>query len=234
MKKETKFLANNLDLAFKYKKSAKKIINNSDEDQKVKDVANFALDHEKFTKDVAKLVLEEGTNVSESINEYSNQEEKSTFKFMSDNKRPINKSLDVAYDNKETVKEIIDKVDVDKNLQKVANFSLEHENFTKDVVNLAMDDGEKVENSFKNFSKKEEKNVFDYVGLVADNKEPIRDSVNVALENKQSIRDIMEEYGNEDLKNIVDFALENESLTRGVVDFALGTAEFVDKEFSIF
>ena len=99
----------------------------------------MALKNKKLTKDVINFAWEEKNNPS-------------------DQKTQINKGLDIAFDNKKVVSEIIDESEEDKNLKEIGKMALEDKNLTKDVVNFALDEGKELSNDFKKLS--ENKNNF--------------------------------------------------------------------------
>lgn len=215
-------VSSSLDLAFELKEPAKTIINNCDTiDKDVKKVANFALDHEKLTKDVANFALEEGEDLVKNINDFSNKEHNlvNIAKFAAENERPIKKSVDIALDNKESIKDAIDSCD--KKVKKVANTALEHENLTKDVVDFGLDQGEKLATIADNFSKKENKNILDYGKLALDLNEPVYKSLDVIFNNKEDVKQVINENVEDGvLKDVMQFAVRHEELSRGVVEVA--------------
>jgi hypothetical protein len=83
-----KQINDHIDYAFDNKEIVKEIIDSS-KDEDLKFAGNLALKDKKLTKDVANFCLDEQENPS-------------------DEKNQINKGLDIAFDNKETVEEIID------------------------------------------------------------------------------------------------------------------------------
>ena len=201
-------VSSSLDLAFELKEPAKTIINNCDTiDKDVKKVANF--------------VLEEGEDLVKNINDFSNKEHNlvNIAKFAAENERPIKKSVDIALDNKESIKDAIDSCD--KKVKKVANTALEHENLTKDVVDFGLDQGEKLTTITDNFSKKENKNILDYGKLALDLNEPVYKSLDVIFNNKEDVKQVINENVEDGvLKDVMQFAVRHEELSRGVVEVA--------------
>lgn len=224
MENESKkeIVSNSLDLAFEFKEPTKIIINNCDKiNEDEKKVANFALEHEKLTKDVANFALEEGEDLMKSINDYSKKENNlvNIAKFASENERAIKKSVDIALDNKESIKDAVDSCD--KNVKTVTNIALEHENLTKDVVNFGLNQGENLATIVDNFSKKENKNILDYAKLGLDLNEPVIESLDVIFNNKEDVKQVIDENVEDGiLKNVMNFAVKHEELSRGAVEVA--------------
>ena len=179
------------------------------------------------------MISEEGEDVVNNIKDFSNEEKNMTncTKFVVTNKRPIKKSVKIALDNKESIKEAVE--GSNENIKKITNFALDHENFTKDVVDLTLDEGEKVVSSIEDFQNGDQ-DIMSYVKLTADNKIPIQKSVDVLFENKRTTEEIIDrEIGDDTLRGIAKFALENENLTKAVVNTTLNVAEYVNDECKI-
>ena len=93
-----------------------------------------------------------------------------------------------------------------------------------------MEEGEKVVSSIEDFQNGDQ-DIMSYVKLTADNKIPIQKSVDVLFENKRTTEEIIDqEIGDDTLRGIAKFALENENLTKAVVNTTLNVAEYVNDE----
>ena len=248
----------NLDLVFKFKEPIKKEINNSNEDKKTKKAMIFALDHEKFTKDVANFASEEIENPSddktrinkgvdiafdnkEAVKDLINNTEDENLKKVgdialkdkkltkdvanfvldeqrnpSDDKAKINKGIDIAFDNKETVKDIINTNVENEDLKKVGEIALKDKKLTKDVTNFALDEGEKINEELNEFSKKEDIKTSDYFKLASDNREQVDKALDVIFDNKKAVNDLIT-----DKKSDAGFAINHEKFTRDVAHLAI-------------
>ncbi len=137
-----------VDITFENKDAIKDAMEHCD-DQNLKKVSEFALEHEKFTKDVVNLTLEEGKYSATTIDDFSKKDKNvmDYVGFVADMKRPIQKSVDTIFENKYTMKEIVDKKVEDKTLKSVVNFALENEKLTKGVINFGLNTAEFVDDN---------------------------------------------------------------------------------------
>jgi hypothetical protein len=190
-----KQINDHIDYAFDNKEIVKEIIDSS-KDEDLKFAGNLALKDKKLTKDVANFCLDEQENPS-------------------DEKNQINKGLDIAFDNKETVKEIIDS-SKDKNLKFAGNLALKDKKLTKDVANFALDQGEILQEKFENFSQNKEMKTSDYLEFASDNLTQVNKAMNILFDNKNTIKKM-----NDDQETDLNLALNHENLTRGFAHLAL-------------
>ena len=213
-------VSNSLDVAFQLKEPAKKIINENDMlNEKQKKVANFALDHEKLTKDVVNFAMEDGEEFGNNIHDFSEKEKNAVnyAKFAKENKEPINKLVDIALDNKDSIKDAVN--ECDGGIKKVTNIALDHEKLTKDVANLTLEQGENVATALDNFSKKENKNIMEYTKLGLSLYEPIHECQDVIFDNKEQVKEIIDDNVEDGaLKEVMKFGLRHETLTRTTVE----------------
>lgn len=266
----------NLDLLFDNKEIAKQMVNNSNEDQKTKKALTFALEHEKFTRDVTKFCSEETENPSDEKTQVnkgvdiafdnkeavkdlinSNTEDKDKNedikiadilledkkltkdainfaldenKNPSDEKTQISKGLDIDFDNKKAVKNIIHKEIKDENLKKVGDIMMEDKKLTKDVINFVEDEGKELEKSINEFSNKENKETSDYFKFASNNKMQVNKALDTIFDNKKTIKKMI---NTSEEKNISLF-LDHENLARDATDLALNKGEKISNEFKEF
>ena len=133
-----------VDIAFDNKKTVGELVDSS-KDENTKMLGKIALKDKKLTKDVINFGLDEQKNPS-------------------DEKTQINKAVDIAFDNKKTVGELIDS-SKDENAKMLSEIALKDKKLTKDVINFGLD---------------EQKNP-------SDEKTQINKAVDIAFDNKKTI-----------------------------------------------
>jgi len=186
-----------VDIAFNNKEDIEELINTS-KDKKKKKIGKLALKNKKLTKDVINFAWEEKNNPS-------------------DQKTQINKGLDIAFDNKKVVSEIIDESEEDKNLKEIGKIALEDKNLTKDVVNFALDEGKELSNDFKKLSEnKNNLKTSDYFKFASKKKKQVNKAVDVIYKNKEALQKM-----NDDPKTNLNLALNHPRLFKGITNLAL-------------
>lgn len=219
-----------LDIVFDNKKAVSEIIDESEEDKKLKKIGKIALEDKNLTKDVVNFALDEGKELSNDFNEFSknkkNLKTSDYFKFASKKKKQINKAFGVAYKNKKALQKMND------NPKTNLNLALNHMGLTTGLTDLALRDDGKLPEKIEEFSKNENKDVFDCAKFICNNHQDLSDAAKILNNNKGEVKDIINtciedrEY-RESLNDIVDnYDLEG---LAAAVEFGAGVVNFVNE-----
>ena len=128
-------------------------------------------------------------------------------------KKLLNKYIDNAFDNKETMKKNIDRDVKDENQKMIGKLALEDKKLTKDVVNFALEENTNP----------------------SDDKTKIKKGIDIAFNNKEAINKIIDrDVKDEDQKIIGKLALEDKKLTEDVANFVLEEGESISKKLEDF
>jgi galactokinase/mevalonate kinase-like predicted kinase len=114
------------------------------------------------------------------------------------------------------------------------DFTKEDEEITKNAVNYVLENGKEIENHMNQFPE-ETKQIKNCVHFVAKNQGAITKTIDNIIDNKQQIKDkINEKIGDESIKDVINYALDNEELTKNALKVGLGAVQYADKECTIF
>ena len=163
-----KLIEKDIDNAFNNKEAMNKIIVRDVKDENQKMTGKQDLEDKKLTKDVANFSLEESTNPS-------------------DEKKLIDKGIDIAFDNKEAMNKIIDRDVKDENQKMIGKLALEDKKLTKDVANFALEEGESISKNWNDFSEKKDLKESDYFKFASDNRKEICKGLNVIFDNHETL-----------------------------------------------
>ena len=180
-----------VDIAFDNKKTVGELVDSS-KDENTKMLGKIALKDKKLTKDVINFGLDEQKNPS-------------------DEKTQINKAVDIAFDNKKTVGELIDS-SKDENAKMLSEIALKDKKLTKDVINFGLD---------------EQKNP-------SDEKTQINKAVDIAFDNKKTIDELINTSKDEDAKELQKAFMTDKKLTKDVINFGLDEGENIKNKFNEF
>jgi len=192
-----------IDIAFDNKEAMNKIIDKDAKNENEKMLGKLALEDKKLTKDVANFALEENTNPS-------------------DDKTKIEKGIDIAFDNKEAMKKIIDRDVKDENQKMIGKLALEDKKLTKDVANFALEEGESISKKLDDFSEKKDLKESDYFKFASQNRKEIYKGLNVIFDNHETLNKMTSNLEPDSNARIF---LKNEKFTREMTDLALNDGE---------
>jgi uncharacterized protein (DUF433 family) len=114
------------------------------------------------------------------------------------------------------------------------DFTKEDEEITKNTVNYVLENGKEIANHLDQYPE-ETKQIKNCVHFVAKNQGEIAKTVNNLIDNKQQIKDkINEKIEDETIKDVINYALDNEELTKNALKVGLGAVQYADKECTIF
>ena len=179
-----------IDIAFNNKEAINKIIDRDvkDEDQKI--IGKLALEDKKLTEDVANFVLEEGESISKKLEDFSEKKdlkESDYFKFASQNRKEIYKGLNVIFDNHETLNKMTSDMEPDSD----ARIFLKNEKFTRDMTELALNDGENLAENAQKLSESNG-NIVDYSRFISNSGKELEDIAKVLDRNTHAVDSLID------------------------------------------
>ena len=171
------------------------------------------------------------------INHSSEDEEKRSSKDSSDEdeeeeeEEKDSKHIDKKESIKNGINELVGTVMSKKDFP---DFTKEDEEITKNTVNYVLENGKEIANHLDQYPE-ETKQIKNCVHFVAKNQGEIAKTVNNLIDNKQQIKDkINEKIEDETIKDVINYALDNEELTKNALKVGLGAVQYADKECTIF
>ena len=198
-----------VDIAFNNKKTVGELINTS-KDENTKMLSEIALKDKKLTKDVIDFGLDEQKNPS-------------------DEKTQINKAVDIAFDNKKTIDELIN-TSKDEDAKELQKAFMTDKKLTKDIINFGLDEGENIKNKFSEFSKnKIELKTSDYFEFASKNKKQTIKALNIISKNEKGFKKL-----NNDPKAPLNIALDNKNLSTSIIGLALKDNAKIPKKIENF
>ena len=198
-----------VDIAFDNKKTVGELVDSS-KDENTKMLGKIALKDKKLTKDVINFGLDEQKNPS-------------------DEKTQINKVVDIAFDNKKTVGELIDS-SKDENAKMLSEIALKDKKLTKDVINFGLDEGENIKNKFNEFTKnKNGLKTSDYFEFASKNPMQTIKALNIISNNEKGFKKL-----NNDPKAPLNIALDNKNLSNSIIGLALKDNANIPKKIENF
>ena len=179
-----------IDIAFDNKEAINKIIDRDVKDENQKIIGKLALEDKKLTKDVANFVLEEGESISKKLDDFSEKKdlkESDYFKFASQNRKEIYKGLNVIFDNHETLNKMTSDMEPDSD----ARIFLKNEKFTRDMTDLALNDGENLAENVQKLSESNE-NLVDYARFISNSGDELDDIAKVLDRNTHAVNSLID------------------------------------------
>ena len=179
-----------IDIAFDNKEAINKIIDRDVKDENQKKIGKLALEDKKLTKDVANFSLEEGESISKKLDDFSEKKdlkESDYFKFASQNRKEIYKGLNVIFDNHETLNKMTSDLEPDSN----ARIFLKNEKFTRDMTDLALNDGENLAENVQKLSESNE-NLVDYARFISNSGKELDDIAKVLDRNTHAVNSLID------------------------------------------
>ena len=179
-----------IDIAFDNKEAINKIIDRDVKDENWKKIGKLALEDKKLTKDVANFALEEGESISKKLDDFSEKKdlkESDYFKFASQNRKEIYKGLDVIFDNHETLNKMTSDMEPGSN----ARIFLKNEKFTREVTDLALNDGENLTENVQKLSKSNG-NLVDYTRFISNSGKELDDIAKVLDRNTRAVDSLID------------------------------------------
>ena len=179
-----------IDIAFNNKEAINKIIDRDVKDENQKKIGKLALEDKKLTKDVANFALEEEESISKKLDDFSEKKdlkESDYFKFASQNRKEIYKGLNVIFDNHETLNKMTSDMEPDSD----ARIFLKNEKFTRDMTELALNDGENLAENAQKLSESNG-NIVDYSRFISNSGKDLEDIAKVLDRNTHAVDSLID------------------------------------------
>jgi hypothetical protein len=179
-----------IDIAFNNKEAINKIIDRDVKDENQKKIGKLALEDKKLREDVANFALEEGESISKKLDDFSEKKdlkESDYFKFASQNRKEIYKGLDVIFDNHEILNKMTSEMDQGSN----ARIFLKNEKFTREMTDLALNDGENLAENVQKLSESNE-NLVDYTRFISNSGKELDDIAKVLDRNTRAVDSLID------------------------------------------
>ena len=219
---------------FPTNKPIKEVLQQNVNNEDIKQIGNFASQFQNLAKGFINHSSEdeEKRSSNDSSNEDEEEEEEEEER---EEKEKEKEKEDKHLEKKESIKNgINDLVGNVMSLNEFGDFTKEDEEITKNTVNYVLENGKEIANHMNQFPE-ETKQIKNCVHFVAKNQGAITKTIDNLIDNKQQLKDkINENIGDESIKNVINYALDNEELTKNALKVGLGAVQYADKECTIF
>ena len=218
---------------FPTNKPIKEVLQQNVDNEDIKQIGNFASQFQNLAKGFINHSSED--EEKRSSNDSSNEEEYEDDEDDDDEEEEEKEKEDKHLDKKESIKNgINDLVGNVMSSKEFGDFTKEDEEITKNTVNYVLENGKEIENHMNQYPE-ETKQIKNCVHFVAKNQGAITKTIDNIIDNKQQIKDkINEKIGDETIKDVINYALDNEELTKNALKVGLGAVQYADKECTIF
>ena len=214
---------------FPVKEPIKDVLKQNLNNEDIKQIGNFASQFQDLPKGFINHSSED--EEKRSSKDSSDEDEEDEEDEEEEEEEEKEEEEDKHFDKKESIKnginELVGNVMSQKELRDF-NFTKEDEEITKNTVDYVLENGKEIAAHMDQFpeGKKQIKNC---VHFVAKNQGEIEKTIDNLIDNKQQIKDtINEKIGDESIKEVINYALDNEELIKNALKVGLGAVKYAD------